>query len=721
LPARHTLRPGRVGRPLNHLGEHRIAMKKDGDPTFVLGRRHVPEQVVWLALAIVWLSFFTFRFAAIFTNDNVQVIGGTLATGLLDGLASPPGYYQDEHTTGCLLFGVLLLPVYWAFGSSLLWIKLLSAFFVVAGIFCWIIAVRRAWGRPAALVFYLWTLFPPPYLEWNYHQSWASHVESYLFSGLLLLWFARAGASPPRRRETFAYSLLAGLAAAFAQENLLIVAALATTSVWRWRRPEVRRLLVPAAIGFLVTFSLSLISPQMPIAHNRFAEVARHWLVDGWREWRELFVAILPHCASYRGLAGDYLSGAWFFLAVLGAIAVARDSAAENTGQSSKAWLSRVLLLQVFFFIAAYGLGAYRIRSAPFTDFHELRYLVPISLTLLAFLSYLVWRVGSRWKWAFLAGFLIAGFINVTSDVDFTVDALRQGIHRFRIERGDDYYGYIAKNAVPFWSGNGQALAYVAALPRRWRGEGFVQVGAWMGPSGFLALASGDRTLDEDARRNLARGAGVAIASADRPGSSPTAASLGDSPNTAVAGLRDLSAEIATSLAAGVGQGMFFEDARLGGGVVDRSPLSEPIEKETLARRRRAECTAKIHFVEQLLPQLSENDLIVAAIGGMGYTDGRGLGSGFELDYDLTQDRINDILSIWEDVLPGEQREAAGRALRQGFAEGFADRLKNDFNRYTFRSRAVGVAMIRDALLKQGIRLQEAGPRSSEFKLEILE
>jgi len=129
------------------------------------------------------------------------------------------------------------------FGSSVLWLKLLSAAFLAGGLGFWTLAMGRVGGRPLQLLFVLWAIFPPPFAESIFHTQYANHTESLLFLGVSLYLFTRMSDAAPRFGEAVLFGLAAGFAVLFSASNLPFVAAAAVTAVARWRRRGVVRLL----------------------------------------------------------------------------------------------------------------------------------------------------------------------------------------------------------------------------------------------------------------------------------------------------------------------------------------------------------------------------------------------------------------------------------------------------------------------------------------------
>jgi hypothetical protein len=704
-------------------------------------RRRFPEFVLWLTLGALWLTVFGLRFferGGAFNADT-----GMYATGLADGLASSSWNYAFGGTTGTLVFGVLLLPIYLLFGSSLLWIKLLGGCFVAAGCGLWAASIRRAWGLQAAVIFFVWTMFPPPFLEWNYHQVWANHTESLFFSGLLLFLFARLPSAPPRFANSLVLGFAAGFAAFFYAENLLLSAAIAIVVVWRWRGPGLRRLLGPATAGFLAGFSPTFFA----LASRASAGVAvrRDFYVHCWRKWSDLLLHVFPRAAGYPGVVGAALSIVWAAAVLFGVAWAVRDMAGGDGGADQKDWLSRILLLHFAFFTAAYGFIEVEVAAAD--DFVAdgqlyfllVRYLAAISFTMLA-LVVNPWRRRVPWNWLIAIPFLAGGFVNVAERIHDTPGPASERLREMRAARGDDYHEYVYDKFRAGWKSDRDGFAAVPKLPRRWRGEGYAslalwlydqwartmdceaaapregcrgrglaEMAIWLRPRDALYAVAGGAGAAE-VRQNLVAGWGVALSRECFGGAGkPLDREVLDRRAHAFSDLKNLDQAAGTIFAAGLGYG--FEEALA--------------QRRSSARNRNRgrELPAspeQTRLLRSLLPQLDDSEFLLAVLRGAAAAQGERLGS-YRLSWRPDYLEFANVLSAWAGDVPAPAGAAARTAVEKGYAEGLAKSLRSDFTRIVVGFEGGEADALREALVAQGLKMRRRGDHPDEYDLEPLD
>jgi len=659
--------------------------------------RSAREIRLWVGLGALGVAIYATRFFCTAWDFPAEQPGsGLLGAALLDGLAAPIRNYQNAYVTGSLVFGLLLVPFYALFGSSFLTLKLVSAAMVAGGLVFWTLAVRRAWGLTAAVIFFLWLVFPPPFLEWHFHQSWGGRSESLLFPGLLVWLFVRLDETPPGFFTSLGLGLLAGFASFFCFDNLAVSAALAIAAVWRWGRAGLFRVLWPAAFGFLCTFSLGLSAAALPPAVVGFSDTLRVGRVAAlWRGWSELFGRLLPIFAGYRGVAGRFLSAGWSAVAAIGLVVAARCGIREKTKPSPKSALAVFAVGHIFCFAAAYGLSSQKILLPARNLFYDARYLYTLALTMLALSTLLAIQLRGAWKWLLVLPFLAGGFANVASTGARTVRDFQLGAAAMQARRGDNYYFWIGAG-YSAWLKNGltnspnaerQALASVARLPRRWRAEGYRAVGRWLRPVRAVDLLANEPALPADARRNLAAGAGACyIAEALERGRSRQDG-LVEGRSRFLAQMRALDRDAAVGFVAGVGY-----DAP-----------------------SRASNDGDAIFICSLLPQLTDSECRRAMIEGEGVVRGE-MAAWDAPPLPVDPQLMDECVSRNEPAADGESRDEARAAFRAGWAEGSAWRAAAVFNRITVET---DWTELREAFAQMGITLRPTA-NSHQYDLEIV-
>jgi hypothetical protein len=666
------------------------------------------ETLVWISLAAFGIFFYSQRLLTGGTGLVNQHALATLATGLLDGVASPIWNYEYRYAPGTVVFGVLLYPVYAAFGSSVLWVRAISIFFVAGGVILWTKALRRAWGFAPAAIFLAWAIAPPPFFELNYHYAYSLHIENVFFSGALLFLFVRMPDAGPRFFETLIFGVIAGFATWFSPLNLPLLPAFAATAIWRWRWRGVCRLIWPAACGCWFGHS--------PAHYGRWgfypgvkALVEKTASLDVFSHWRSLLFRDLPLCAGYGhgadSIFGIWLSVAFFLLAALG-IAVAVARVVREAGAAGRDWASAFIAFHLLFFVFAFGFSDQLIDDYWSYDWNA-HYLATLFFPLLAGASHIIAgasRVRKLAPYVLLAPFLFAGFAHLVSPDNFRPRDLRTRLAGLLRQRGDDYREYVHGHLPDSWASEGAALSSIAKLPRRWRGEGFISFGIHRPPEEIAALATGG-ALPEADRQRIALGAGIANAGKYFAGPADREPGAAGDGWPAALRLAEWDKKSARSFVEGQGRGAESGKLTAPGVPVGARDVREDAER--YARVLRA-----------ALPQLDERELLAALLSG------RAFWAGYRIflnpcaeDGDVSDARIGRWLSIVVQMCDdGDGRRLLPECRRQ-FVAGMASGIKVWLHRFTLAGSLIDPAELRDAFAEDGIRLESCG--GGEFRLLI--
>ena len=472
------------------------------------------EAIFWGAYALVWLL----AYAAIMliTNDEYieQLPTGNLASGLADGLATSPWYYQHVMWNhGTLVYGLLLAPLYAYFGSYLLWLKLLAGLFAAGGTALWLAVARKAWGLRPALMLAAFFLAPPPTLTYYWHIACGNHMESIFWSGLVVWLFVGARAEPPSRVRLGLIGLVAGFASFFCSQNFAISAAVFVAVFIRWRPAAWRLLLAPAGfgVGFLPHYLGKMVTGYNLTPDVRVFQPGQHW--------KELFTRFWFTAPEYSWGVMSAAVGALFFLGILAALWRYAFSAAPQTSEDDRARrLGRLLLLFLGFFLLAYGFSDFYVEQA---GLHWVRYLVPIYPALMALLCRALARLPRRAGWLVLVPALVLGAHDMfpAKTVAAASHAWGQGTLGWPLLalRGDDYFDFVSSGLGASWrkfesselKHRFAALASsIEKLPRRWRKFGYVALGNGLSEEEALALLQERDICPVAHREDLALGAG---------------------------------------------------------------------------------------------------------------------------------------------------------------------------------------------------------------------
>jgi hypothetical protein len=653
---------------------------------------------LWALPAAFGLLMFSFRFLDPDAEIGDRAPIGNVAAGLADGLASSVWHYQCVYNTGSMLFGVLLYPVYAWCGSSFLWLKMLSACFLIGGIIFWALALGRIDEPPVRLLFVLWAVFPPPFLASTYFAPYAIHIESLFFLGLLLYLFTRMPNDGPRFGETSMFGFVGGFAVFFSPENLPFVAAAATVAGLRWRRHGVFRLLWPGAVAFAIGLSPVLMSPDYPrTIEMGQVDVAGRLAVCAARWWN-LFFRILPFCAGYRGIAGNLLTMAWPLLIAGGVAVVFREIAAKKNKLAGPQWTKLLLVFHLFFFFAALG---FSIKELDLDTLAGTRYFATLSLSFFTLASLFLARLRPYQKWLVMTPFLLSGFANIAAPPGLHARVLVEGWRQQRTHRGDDYRRLVGDDLASRWRSREEAFAEVAKLPCRWRPEGYVAIGRRLATDDFVAIVQDD-SRPEFARLDVAIGQGLRLAQflADR--GAPPAFASASPPEPDVSRMGTVEKNIALAATNGMGRGILDEKI---GARLPAFMLSTPRDQGQLQR----EAMARAAEFSAYFPQLTEREFSLALARGFGVWFGYAAG--------LDDDAIRAARSVVEAAFHYAEDAEARATFRQGFMAGLATRIKNTFNRFQFKYHSIDFPVLRDALAEQGVLCQPCSSHANEYDL----
>jgi hypothetical protein len=182
-----------------------------------------------------------------------EIFSGNVAAALVDGVSlDVSNLYIIKHIRGGSLFGLLAAPLYWAFGSTTLMLKLVPLLWNALALGLLVAVMRRHFSRRAAVAVGLVFLLPSPLFAKLTSMGFATHMESVLLTIVtlhLFLCMTREGLLDRRRFVLF--GLMLGLGASFHLQCLL--AGLLMTGLLVLQHP--RRCLsgaLPALLGALL-------------------------------------------------------------------------------------------------------------------------------------------------------------------------------------------------------------------------------------------------------------------------------------------------------------------------------------------------------------------------------------------------------------------------------------------------------------------------------------
>ena len=175
---------------------------------------------------------------------------GNIAVDLGSRLLLPaPAYQFKPFAAGTMLEGLLAYPFRQWLGPNLLALKAAPLTLQALALLFWLLALWRAAGPVASVVFGLLYVFSPPAWLHLSHMAWANHAEQSFFIGLLFLlftygWHGRGASNPPHLAISFLCGLVAGLGVYFSYTGLpaviwllLMLSLVGGRNVWRRHLP----------------------------------------------------------------------------------------------------------------------------------------------------------------------------------------------------------------------------------------------------------------------------------------------------------------------------------------------------------------------------------------------------------------------------------------------------------------------------------------------------
>ncbi len=485
------------------------------------------ERRWWALWAVLWCAWYVVSFAhyqrgPVYTEETVN---GNLARGLLEGLVAPVGTYQYvDITPGPLVYGVLLVPAFAAFGSNMFAMKILAGLFAAGGALLWTYNVRRAAGVRAGVMMAIWLLAPPTLLDRMFRLAWANHMEA-IFWGALVFFVARRSWSAHARGRDALLGVVAGFAAFFCLQN--VVALAAAFAVWAWRlgRLAPRRFANAVVPGFLIGFAPRL---WLAIDTHRIGPVFSPIEVDTPIAVKLAALAI-RHAPRMAGYSWAWAGWLFALLAVVALgilvwrVTLARD---EFRTDDDRRDLERYVVLWMGAYLAAYAVTGYEVFEMVNDPRYTFRYLVPMLPVLMIAVALVVSLRPFRIATLALVPLLVAGAWDLSPRVTIKgfADRIAQG--RFAVEyrcaRGDDYRVLLGQNLPAYWQselGVGPKLtptAYTAwkntvkRLPYSWMKQAYEELGRTTGPHPALDLVLLDASVQPEWKLAAIRGAAYA-------------------------------------------------------------------------------------------------------------------------------------------------------------------------------------------------------------------
>jgi hypothetical protein len=366
-------------------------------------RRPLP---LWLPATLLALCLRALLAASRLDELELERYNANLGWALLHGLPLDTSQLPViPHLRGSVVFGVLLVPLLWLCGPSLLALKALA---VLWG--AWIVGLtsalaERHLGRPAGLLASVLALLATPAMACVDVLALGSHVDSIVFILLPLWWSGK-----PHRGLWAAtvYGLLLGLGLLFSMQ--FWVALPAIVAFWWFTgqpeapRPLGLRLAKLSLCALLAAPSILLIPFLTRRATLVNRPIADRILPDGFgaafeRLW-DLLSQDLRRSWLFEEQGLAWVSYALYAWMVLGALfAIARVCGAPLIRRTDPAWagprrLWVFALLHVGGLSAAYAISDFRLNFEGTADGMGSRYLMPIwpALAFLAAAPLAAWR-----------------------------------------------------------------------------------------------------------------------------------------------------------------------------------------------------------------------------------------------------------------------------------------------------------------------------------------
>lgn len=380
-------------------------------------RRPLP---VWLPAAFLALCLRAALAASRLDELELERYNANLGWALLHGLPLDPAQLPViPHLRGSVVFGVLLTPLLWLCGPTLLALKLLAVLWGT-----WIVALtsalaERHLGRPAALLAALLALGATPAMARVDVLALGSHVDAIVFILLPLWWSGK-----PHRGLWAAtiFGLLLGLGLLFSMQFWVALPAIVAfwwfTGIPEAPRPARLRALKLLLCALLAAPSILLI----PYITRRATLVNRpiedRILPDGFGHALERLRDLLLHDLRRSWLFEEQGYG-WFSHLLYASMALGAGYAlwqllrAPLFRRTDPAWagprrLWVFALLHVACLCAAYAISDFRLNLQGTADGMGSRYLMPIwpALAFLAAAPLAAWRERPAPPWVWGLGLL---------------------------------------------------------------------------------------------------------------------------------------------------------------------------------------------------------------------------------------------------------------------------------------------------------------------------
>ncbi len=688
---------------------------------------------LWAALAALWLAAYSIQFFVIDPPcpdpDDEARMNGLLATGLNAGLLAPPREYQYGPSRGPLVYGALLAPVYCIAGSKFLWIRLLGLLFVAGGVYFWTRVLHRAWGAPFALLFFAFSVLPPPFFQWTSHCGfWGNHLESIFFSGLVFFLFFRLGDRLPAPWRAAALGGVAGFATFFCPQNAPLAPTLAVVAVWRWGRRALWRFVLPAGVVFLLFFRsvdgsswtellVNLgrartwekigglwfsVLPSLMGYNAEFAPFVRN-LMTAWRgslDWQN------PYLAIFNIAAVPLLSVLFCGLACWGIVVATLASVRSHVARFAtpvEDWLRPTLLVWLFLWTLAYGVSLGRVHPENF-NYYGLRYALPLYPVVLSFVC---WTVGSmrRGKWLVAAPFLFVGLLHIAVPAVRHWPQFGQARRELTMKRGDDYEFLIRHRLAPCWGRDWPAAAAaIRKLPRAWRDCGWAAAGGELRQADLTKLLRGDPefAVSPGERRPAVFGAGQKwgrqLFAQTRPPCYVPVETDDDDPECWKL-LADADADIAAAFVEGAGAGFLAADL-----ASDRQETTLNCAFGFVAASESGAdypCgpIASVRTTLDRFPRLPACEIYGAFLRGAAAAIG-------ERDASWRDEQVAKFCEFWAASFGIAPPVDAGADFFRGFAAGQAEQVIDRYNWFVYEGDTAQFLRLKDSLRARGVALK---------------
>jgi hypothetical protein len=378
---------------------------------------------------------------------ELELYGGSFAQALLQGMPLDPERLPIiVHLRGSVLFGLLLAPLFWLLGPTLVAVKVLAVGWSLgtAALFAWVL--ERRGGRAAGLAGALLLALAPPFFQMVDVLALGSHGET-----LLPIWaalgflIARRGGVPKRPWELACAGFLLGFGVWFSLQFVVALPALVAAWFLAWRQEGGRVAnwfqapLRTARAGFWML--LGLLPPAAAIPYvtrtlqwvNRPAE--EQFLPAGFSGvftkiydflWNDLRGALLFDENGGAWASWLLLAAAGLGLVLLWPRLIRREA---KSGALAPSPLAVFVLLHPLLFLGAYGATDFVVDFYNTLDGMGSRYLMPATPAVLAWVALAVCRLVGRGQrplaWGLLAAGALPGLAGVVALSD-PLPGLRQ-------------------------------------------------------------------------------------------------------------------------------------------------------------------------------------------------------------------------------------------------------------------------------------------------------